>query len=65
MVRLNDLKKRQKARFTKEAEILFNKYSEIIIYHMTSNFQKFASECFNLVEKYTDDNIKEIEEKEL
>lgn len=64
MVKLNDLKKRQKAKFIKEAEALSDKYSKILIHHMSLNFQRFAGECFNLVEKYTGDN-KPLEEKEL
>ncbi len=63
MVKLVDLKKRQKARFLKEAEVLSDKYSKLITHHAVSNFQKFANECFNLVEKYTSDKI--VEEKEL
>ncbi len=64
MVGLNDLKKRQKDRFLKEAEALTDKYNKIIVHHASSNFQKFASECFNLVEKYTSDkpNAKEDED---
>ncbi len=64
MVKLNDLKKRQKAKFLKESEALADKYSKLVTHHMVSNFQKFANECFNLVEKYIGDN-KEVEEKEL
>ena len=53
MVKLVDLKKRQKVRFLKESETIANKYSKLVTHHMVSNFQKFANECFNLVEKYT------------
>lgn len=63
MVTLNQLKKRRKNAFMKEATALSDKYSRIISHHMSLNFTKFANECFNLVEKYTCDCCKEREKK--
>ena len=65
MVKLVDLKKRQKVRFLKESETIANKYSKLVTHHMVSNFQKFANECFNLVEKYTDDNTRPSEKDKI
>ena len=53
MVSISQLKKRNKARFMKEATKLANEYSKTISHHVSSNFTRFANDCFNLVDKHT------------
>ena len=62
MVSLKMLKVKRRNKFMKDAEELANKYNRIINYHINLNFNRFANECFNLVDKYTCDCVKGTEQ---
>ena len=65
MVKINQLKRRRKDKFMKEALKLSNKYTKLIDYHVSNNFVKFANECFKLVEEFTCDCSKERNNKRI
>ena len=57
MVRIHQLRKRRKDAFLKEAAKLSNEYVKRINNIVSSNFTRYANDCFNLVEKYSCDYV--------